>query len=82
MLECLDGAPRCTALKEANLVCTWRRRKKRSRSADEKPQRVNERWVPDLMQVLDAYVAARLWELSKGYQNPVTGHPTTCGIFL
>src|SRR5262249_32273897 len=37
--------------KEANLVCPWRRRKKRSRSADEKATRPNQRWVTDLMQI-------------------------------
>jgi putative transposase len=38
-------------LKEANLVCPWRRRKKRSREEDEKARRPNQRWSTDLMQV-------------------------------
>ena len=38
-------------LKEANLVCPWRRRKKRRRGADEKATRPDERWATDLMQV-------------------------------
>lgn len=50
-VACLSASTVYRILKEANLVCPWRRRKKRSRGADEKPQRVNERWVTDLMQV-------------------------------
>jgi putative transposase len=48
---CLSASTVYRILKEANLVCPWRRRKKRSRGADEKPTRVNERWVTDLMHV-------------------------------
>jgi transposase InsO family protein len=36
-------------LKEANLVCPWRRRTKRRRAEEEKAQRPNERWATDLM---------------------------------
>ena len=50
-VACLSASTVYRILKEANLVCPWRRRKKRSRGADEKPQKVNERWVTDLMQV-------------------------------
>jgi putative transposase len=38
-------------LKTANLVCPWRRRKKRLREEDEKATRPNQRWSTDLMQV-------------------------------
>jgi putative transposase len=38
-------------LKTANLVCPWRRRKKRLREEDEKATRPNQRWATDLMQV-------------------------------
>ena len=38
-------------LKEANLVCPWRRRTKRRREEDEKATRPNQRWSTDLMQV-------------------------------
>jgi putative transposase len=38
-------------LKTANLVCPWRRRKKRSRAEEEKATRPNERWATDLMQI-------------------------------
>lgn len=36
-------------LKEANLVCPWRRRTKRRREDLEKARRVNERWSTDLL---------------------------------
>lgn len=36
-------------LKEAKLVCPWRRRRKRSREEIEKAQRADERWSTDLM---------------------------------
>jgi putative transposase len=39
-------------LKTANLVCPWRRRAKRSREADEKATRPNERWATDVMQIM------------------------------
>jgi putative transposase len=38
-------------LKTANLVCPWRRRRKRSREEAEKATRPNERWATDVMQV-------------------------------
>jgi putative transposase len=50
-VACLSASTVYRLLKEANLVCPWRRRKKRSRGADEKPTKVNERWVTDLMQM-------------------------------
>lgn len=50
-VACLSASTVYRILKEANLVCPWRRRQKRSRGADEKPTKVNERWVTDLMQV-------------------------------
>jgi transposase InsO family protein len=36
-------------LKEANLVCPWRRRTKRKKAQDEKATRPDERWSTDLM---------------------------------
>jgi putative transposase len=50
-VACLSPSTVYRILKEANLVCPWRRRKKRSRSAEEKATRPNQRWVTDLMQV-------------------------------
>jgi transposase InsO family protein len=50
-VACLSPSTVYRILKEANLVCPWRRRRKRSRGAEEKPGRPNERWLTDLMQV-------------------------------
>ena len=38
-------------LKEANLVCPWRRRTKRKKAADERATRPDQRWSTDLMHV-------------------------------
>src|SRR5207244_11950488 len=50
-IACLSPSTVYRILKEANLVCPWRRRKKRSRAADEKATRPNQRWLTDLMQI-------------------------------
>jgi putative transposase len=51
-VTCLSPSTVYRILKEANLVCPWRRRTKRSREETEKPTRPNERWVTDLMQIV------------------------------
>jgi putative transposase len=48
---CLSASTVYRILKEAKLVCPWRRRKKRSREEDEKATRPNQRWATDLMHV-------------------------------
>jgi putative transposase len=50
-VACLSPSTVYRILKEANLVCPWRRRKKRSRGPEEKATRPNQRWVTDLMQL-------------------------------
>jgi putative transposase len=50
-VACLSPSTVYRILKEANLVCPWRRRKKRSRRAEEKATKPNQRWVTDLMQL-------------------------------
>jgi transposase InsO family protein len=45
-------------LKEANLVCPWRRRTRRKKAADEKASRPDQRWSTDLMHV---QVAGRVY---------------------
>jgi transposase InsO family protein len=45
-------------LKEANLVCPWRRRPKRKKAATEKAGRPDQRWATDLMHV---QVAGRVY---------------------
>ena len=49
---CLSASTVYRILREAKLVCPWRRRKKRSREDQEKPTKPNERWVTDLMQIV------------------------------
>jgi putative transposase len=50
-VACLSPSTVYRILKEANLVCPWRRRNKRRRAAEEKATRPDQRWVTDLMQV-------------------------------
>jgi transposase InsO family protein len=50
-VACLSPSTVYRILKEANLVCPWRRRAKRRRAEEEKATRPNQRWVTDLMQV-------------------------------
>jgi putative transposase len=38
-------------LKEADLVCPWKRRRKRRRGEEEKASRLDQRWATDLMQI-------------------------------
>ena len=49
---CLSASTVYRILKEAKLVCPWRRRQKRSREQEEKPTGGNQRWVTDLMQIV------------------------------
>jgi transposase InsO family protein len=50
-VACLSPSTVYRILKEANLVCPWRRRAKRRRAEEEKATRPNQRWVTDLMQL-------------------------------
>jgi len=50
-VACLSPSTVYRILKEANLVCPWRRRSKRRRAEEEKATRPNQRWVTDLMQL-------------------------------
>ena len=50
-VACLSPSTVYRILKEANLVCPWRRRSKRRRAEEEKARRPNQRWVTDLMQL-------------------------------
>jgi putative transposase len=51
-VACLSPSTVYRLLKEANLVCPWRRRPKRRRAEDEKPTQPNQRWVTDLMEIM------------------------------
>jgi transposase InsO family protein len=50
-VACLSPSTVYRILKEADLVCPWRRRAKRRRLAEEKATRPNERWITDLMEL-------------------------------
>src|SRR5262249_1690509 len=50
-VACLSPATGDRMLKEANLVCPWRRRAKRRRAEEAKATRPNQRWLTDLMQL-------------------------------
>jgi putative transposase len=50
-VACLSPSTVYRILKEADLVCPWRRRAKRRRAPEEKATRPNQRWVTDVMQL-------------------------------
>lgn len=77
---CLSATTVYRILKEANLVCPWRRRKKRSRGADEKPQKVNERWVTDLMQVQVGEGTYFVISFMDEYSRYIVHHDVLCSM--
>ena len=79
-VACLSASTVYRILKEANLVCPWRRRKKRSRGADEKPQKVNERWVTDLMQVQVGEGTYFVVSFMDEYSRYIVHHEVLLGI--
>jgi putative transposase len=79
-VACLSASTVYRILKEANLVCPWRRRKKRSRGAAEKPQRVNERWVTDLMQVQVGEGTYFVISFMDEYSRYIVHHEVLLGI--
>jgi putative transposase len=56
-VACVSPSTVYRILREAGLVCPWRRRQKRSRAESERAQRADQRWGTDLMylQVLDRH---------------------------
>ena len=48
-VACLSPSTVYRILKEANLVCPWRRRAKRKKASEEKATRPDQRWSTDLM---------------------------------
>ena len=59
-VACLSPSTVYRILKGENLVCPWRRRKKRTREEEEKAKRPDEMWASDLMYV---QIAARTYFL-------------------
>jgi transposase InsO family protein len=79
-VACLSASTVYRILKEANLVCPWRRRRKRSREASEKPGRANERWVTDLMQVVVGGVVYYLVSFMDEYSRYIVHHEVVPGM--
>jgi putative transposase len=77
---CLSASTIYRILKEAGLVCPWRRRLKRSRLASEKPSRPNERWVTDLMQVVIAGGVYYLISFMDEYSRYIVHHELVLGM--
>jgi putative transposase len=77
---CLSASTIYRILKEAGLVCPWRRRSKRSRLASEKPCRANERWVTDLMQVVIAGGVYYLISFMDEYSRFIVHHELVLGM--
>lgn len=53
-VACLSPSTVYRVLKEANLVCPWRRRARRKRPLEEKATRPDQRWSTDLMHLVVA----------------------------
>jgi putative transposase len=79
-VACLSASTVYRILKEANLVCPWRRRQKRSRGAAEKPTKVNERWVTDLMQVQVGEGSYFVVSFMDEYARYIVHHEVVVGI--
>jgi transposase InsO family protein len=79
-VACLSPSTVYRILKEANLVCPWRRRKKRSRDEVEKPCRPDERWVTDLMQVVVGGMVYYLVSFMDEYSRYIVHHEVVTGM--
>jgi putative transposase len=77
---CLSASTIYRILREAGLVCPWRRRLKRQRLATEKPSRPNERWVTDLMQVVIAGGVYYLISFMDEYSRYIVHHELVLGM--
>lgn len=79
-VACLSPSTVYRILKEANLVCPWRRRKKRSRTAEEKATKPNQRWVTDLMQLQVGDGTYYLVSFMDEYSRYVVHHELLLGM--
>ena len=79
-VACLSPSTVYRILKEADLVCPWRRRSKRSRDAAEKPSRPDERWVTDLMQVVVGGLVYYLVSFMDEYSRCIVHHEVLTGM--
>ena len=79
-VACLSPSTVYRILKEANLVCPWRRRNKRRRAAEEKPTAPNQRWVTDLMQVVVGSGVYYLVSFMDEYSRYIVHHEVLTGM--
>jgi putative transposase len=79
-VACLSPSTVYRILKEANLVCPWRRRTKRRREEVEKPSRPDERWVTDLMQVVVGGMVYYLVSFMDEYSRYIVHHEVVPGM--
>jgi len=79
-VACLSPSTVYRILKEANLVCPWRRRAKRRRDEDEKATRPNQRWVTDLMQVQVGEGAYYFVSFMDEYSRYIVHHELLLGM--
>jgi putative transposase len=79
-VACLSASTVYRILKEANLVCPWRRRKKRTRAEADKPGRPDERWVTDLMQVVVGGMVYYLVSFMDEYSRYLVHHEVVTGM--
>ncbi len=77
---CLSPSTVYRILKEANLVCPWRRRSKRRREEDEKATRPNQIWATDLMYVQVGAVTYFFVSFMDEYSRYVVHHELLLGM--
>jgi transposase InsO family protein len=79
-VACLSPSTVYRILKEANLVCPWRRRSKRRRAAEEKPTAPNQRWVTDLMQIVVGVGVYYFVSFMDEYSRYIVHHEVLLGM--
>jgi putative transposase len=79
-VACLSPSTVYRILKEAKLVCPWRRRSKRRREEEEKATRPNQIWATDLMYVQVAGVTYFFASFIDEYSRYVVHHELLLGM--
>lgn len=79
-VACLSPSTVYRILKEANLVCPWRRRSKRHRAQEEKATRPNQRWVTDLMQLQIGVATYFFISFMDEYSRYIVHHEVLLGM--
>jgi transposase InsO family protein len=79
-VACLSASTVYRILKEAKLVCPWRRRSKRHREEDEKATRPNQIWATDVMYVQVAATTYFFVSFLDEYSRYVVHHELLLGM--